>query len=84
MVTRCPSLYDVRVAIVERLRQIVLEQIGSNVRSTYFTDWEMILRVLICPDCVRPMIPGLPVSLTHIEKVSRTFFYKVHLKKLNL
>ena len=84
LVTRCPAFYDIRVATVERLRQIVLEQIGGNVWSTYFKDWEMILRVLICPDCVRPMVPGLSVSLNHIEKVSRTFFYKVHLKRLNL
>ena len=61
----------------------MLEQIGSNVWSTYFKDWEMILRVLIYPDCVRPMVPGLSVALTHIEKVSRTFFYKVHIKRLN-
>ena len=69
---------------MEHLRQIVLEQIGSNVCSIYFKDWEMILRVLICPDCVRPMVPGLSVSLTHIEKVSRTFFYQVHLQRWNI
>ena len=61
----------------------MLEQIGSNAWSTYLKDWEMILRVLICPDCVRPMVPGLSVSLTHIKKVLRTFFYKVHLKRFN-
>ena len=74
LVTRCPAYYDIRVATVERLRQIVLEQMGADVWSTYFRDWNTILRTLICPDCVIPMVPGLSVSLTHIEKVSRTFF----------
>ena len=59
------SGYDIRVTTAERLRQIGLEQIGSNVWSTYFKDWELILRVLNCPDCVKPMIPGLSVSLSH-------------------
>ena len=32
--------------------------------------------MLICPDCVLHMVPGLSVSLAHIEKVSRTFSEK--------
>ena len=31
LVTRCLAFYDIRVTTVERLRQIGLEQIGSNV-----------------------------------------------------
>ena len=62
----------------------MLEQMGADVWSTYFKDWNTILKTLICPDCVIPMVPGLSVSLTHIEKVSRIFFYKVHLKRLRL
>ena len=72
LVTRCPTFYDISVATVERLRQIALEEMDSYVWSTYFKDWNMILRVLICPDCVTPVVPGLSVSLTHIEKVLRT------------
>ena len=62
-----------RVATVEQLRQIVLEQMDIDLWSTYFKDWNVILIMLICQYCVIPMVPGLPVSLTHIEMVSRTF-----------
>ena len=59
-------------------------QVCAVIAEIKVEDWNTILRTLICPDCVIPMVPGLSVSLTHIEKVSRTFFYKVHLKRLCL
>ena len=51
LVTRCPAFHDIRVATVERLKQIVLAQIRCDGWCTYFRDWNVILRVLICPDC---------------------------------
>ena len=82
MVTRCPSFHDIRVSSVDQLKQKVVEQSGGSVWSSYF--YTCILKVLICPDCVTPLVPGLLVSFYNIEKVSRTFFYKVHLKRLKL
>ena len=84
MVTRCPAFHDIRMSSVERLKQIVVEQSGGSVWCSTFESWDTILKVLICPDCVTPLVPGLSESLNNIEKVSRTFFYKVHFKRLKL
>ena len=51
LVTRCPAFHDIRVATVQRLKQIMVEQCGCDIWSTYFRDWNIILRVLICPGC---------------------------------
>ena len=80
MVTWCPAFHDIRVSSVKRLKQIVMEQSGGSVWCSICESWDTILKVLICPDCVTPLVPGLSDSLNNIEKVPRTFFYKVHLK----
>ena len=84
MVTLCPAFHDIRMSSVERLKQIVVEKSGGSVWCSTFESWDTILKVLICPNCVMPLVPGLSESLNNIEKVSRTFFYKVHLKRLKL
>ena len=84
MATRCPAFHDIRVATVLRLKQIVVEQCSCDEWRTYFPDWDIVLKVLICPDCVTPLVPELSVPLKCIEKVARTFFYKIHLKRLRL
>ena len=84
MVTRCPAFHDIRMFSVERLKQIVVEQSGGSVWCSTFENWDTILKVLICPDSVTPLVPGLSDSLNNIEKVSRTFFCEVHLKRLEL
>ena len=84
MVTRCPAFHDSCLSSVERLKQIVVEHSGGSVWCSTFESWDTILKVLICPDCVTPLVPGLSDSLNNIEKMSRTLFYKVHLKRLKL
>ena len=84
LLPRCHAFHDIQVATMERLKQIVLAQIGCDGWCTYSRDWNVILRVLICPDCVTPMVLDLCVSLPHTEIVPMTFFYKVHLKRLQL
>ena len=69
MVTRYPAFYDIRLSSVERLKQIVVEQSGGSVWCSIFESWDTILKVLICPDCVTPLVPGLSNSLKNIEKV---------------
>ena len=83
MVTRCPAFHDICVSSVECLKQIVVEQSGGSVWCI-FESWDTILKWLICQDCVTPLVPGLSDSLNNIEKLPRTFFYKVHLKRLKL
>ena len=73
------------MATVERLNQVIVEQIKSDACGTCFRNSKMTLRVLFCPDCVMSAVPVQDYqfhSLTHsdTEKVSRTFLYKVHLK----
>ena len=62
----------------------MVEQSDCSVWSSYFENWDIILKVLFCPDCVTPLVPGLLVSLNNIERVSRTFLCKDHLKRLKL
>ena len=84
LATRCPVYHEVRVATVQQLKLLVVEQSSSEVWSTYFKDCSFILRVFICPDYVNPTVPGLSTSLTDIEALSRTFFYKIHVKRMRL
>ena len=84
MVTLCPAFHDIRMYSVERLKQIVVKQSGGSVWCSTFESWDTIMKVLICPDCVTPLVPRLSYSLNNIENVSRTLFYKVHLKRLKL
>ena len=84
MATWCPAFHDIHMSSVERLKQIVVDQSGGSVWCSTFESLDTILKVLICPDCVTPLVPGLSESLNNIEKVSRTFFNKVHLKRLKL
>ena len=81
MVTRCPAFHDIRMSSVERLKQIVVEQSGGSVWCSTFESWDTILKVLICPDCVTPLVPGLSDSLNNIEKVSKTFFSTKYILK---
>ena len=72
MVTRCPAFHDICMSSVECLKLIVVEQSGGSVWCSTFESWDTILKVLICPDCVTPLVPGLSDSLNNIEKVSVT------------
>ena len=75
MVTRCPAFHDIRISSVERLKQIVVEQSGGSVWCSTFESWDTILKVLICPDCVTPLVPGLS-HLTTLKRCQELFSTK--------
>ena len=62
----------------------MLEQIGGDVWSPYF--YAMLgIRSGVCrSDCVMPMVPGLSVPLTHIEKSIKDFLLQSNLQRLHL
>ena len=76
MVTRYPAFRDIRVSSVERLKQIVVEQSGGSVCCNIFENWDTILKVLICPDCVTPLEPGLSDSLKTLKRCQELFSSK--------
>ena len=85
MVTRCPAYHDIRVTTMHQLRQIVLQKCSmSDEWRSHFCNWDTILKVLMCPDCITPLVPELSVSIICIEKLARTFFYTLHRKRLRL
>ena len=50
MVCRCLAFHDDRVSLVELLKQIILQETSLCIWNSRFSDWEIILRVLVCPD----------------------------------
>ena len=50
MACRCLAFHDDRVSLVELLKQIILQETSLCIWNSRFSDWEIILRVLVCPD----------------------------------
>ena len=63
LVGHCPVFHDYTVSSVELLKQIILQENNLRIWNSRFSDWEMILRVLVCQDLIA-MLPQSCVQLS--------------------
>ena len=63
---------------------LVIGNSNIDVWNSYFREWESFLRIIICPDNIRRMVPALSTETNSVEELSRDFFYKTHTKRLFL
>lgn len=84
LVSRCPAFHSIRVATVNSLRDIVTNQLGQCIWIQYFKDWLVILKTFVCIETVIKSVPVLDEVKDSVEQLSRNFFYKIHVLKLQL
>ena len=84
MICRCPVFHEDRVPSVKRLKQTVMQEVSSSIWDFYFTDWENKLKVLVCPDTIRKVIPELTSIVSKTEQLLETISPNIHVKKLRL
>ena len=84
LVTGCPAYHVIRTVTTEQLKKIIIDNSDIYIWKTHFSDWESFLRIIICPDIIRVMIPELSCVIGSLEAISRDYFYKVHTKRLFL
>ena len=84
MICRCPAYHQDRVSTVELLKQTIVQEAGLCTWNLHFSAWDIILRVLVCPDIIDNMIPELVPVISEIEQISRDYLYKIHVKRLRL
>lgn len=82
LVSRCPAFHDIRVLAVNALKDIVTNQGGQGLWYQCFKDWLVILKTFVCIEAVLKFIPELAKVKDSIEQLSRDFFYKIHVRKL--
>ena len=84
MVCRCPAFYEYRVLALKQLKETVIHDSSDSVWDCHLTNWSVILRILVCPDFIQCILPDFNIDISRIEQISREFFYKIHVKKLQL
>ena len=84
VVTRCPAYHDIRTLTTSQLKNIIIDNSDICVWKTHFSNWDNLLRIIICPDVIRVMVPELSSVISSVEDLSRDFFYKIHTKRLFL
>ena len=84
MVCRCPAFYEYRVLALKQLKETVIQDSSDSVWDCHHTNWSVVLRVLVCPDFIQCIVPDFNIDISRIEQISREFFYKIHVKKLQL
>ena len=84
VVTRCPAFHSIRTLTINQLMNLVVGNSNISVWNSHFREWESFLRIIICPDNIRHMVPELSTVINSVEELSRDFFYKTHTKRLFL
>ena len=51
---------------------------------SYAKDWSFILKTLVCAETLVKALPTVRGSEDGIERLSRNFFHKIHVRKLKL
>ena len=60
---------------MKSLKQTVMQEASSSIWDLHFTDWENILKVLVCPDIIRKIIPELTSIISKTEQIARGYFF---------
>ena len=84
MICGCTAYHQDRVSTVELLKQTIMQEAGLCTRNLHCSAWDILLRVLVCPDIIDTMIPELVPVIPKIEQISRDYLYKIHVKRLRL
>ena len=82
--SRCPAYHDIGTLTTSQLKNIIIDNSDICVWKTHFSNWDNLLRIIICPDVIRVMIPELSSVISSVEDLSRDCFYKIHTKRLLL
>ena len=80
----CPAYHDIRTLTTSQLKNIIIDNSDICVWKTHFSNWDNLLRIIICPDVIRVMVPELSSVVSSVEDLSRDCFYKIHTKRLLL
>ena len=71
MICSCPAFHKDRVSAVKQLKQTIMQEASSSMWGLYFTDWEDMLKVLVCPDIIRKVIPELASIIPKTKSIAR-------------
>ena len=82
LLARCPAFYNIRVKTVSSLRDIIVSHTNIDIWNQHLCDWTFILKTLVCAESVVRLLPDLIDARDSIERISRDFFYKTHVRKL--
>ena len=80
--SRCLAYHDIQTLTTSQFKNIIIDNIDICVWMTHFSNWDNLLRVIICPDVIRFMVPELSSVISSVEDLSRDCFYKIHAKRL--
>ena len=63
---------------------LVIDNSDTSVGNQHFSSWENFLKIIICLDIIRRVVPELSTVISSVEELSWDFFYKFNLKRLFL
>ena len=69
---------------MELLKKTIVQEAGLCTWNPHFSVWDIILRVLVCPDIIDNIIPEFVSVIPKIEQISGDYLYKIHVKRLRL
>ena len=64
------------------LKDIIISHTNIDIWNQHFCDWTFILKTLVCAESVVRVLPDLIDARDSIERISRDFFYKTHVRVL--
>ena len=82
LTSRCPAFYNIRSNTTGHLRDSIVTHTNINTLNQYFGNWTFILKTLVCVESAVGLLPDLRNACESIETLSRDFFYKIHISKL--
>ena len=68
----------------DTLQESITNESDFLVWNRYFKEWSNIQTLLVCPDFIVRINPDLRDVIPRIEHISREFFFKIHVRKLQL
>ena len=80
--SRCTPFYNISSNTIGYLRDIIVTHSNINTWNQYFGDLTFIIKTLVCVESAVRLLPDLSNACVSIETLSRDFFYKIHISKL--
>ena len=66
VVTRCPAFHSIRTLTINQLMNFVIGNSNIDVWNSHFKEWESFLRIIICADNIRHMVPELSTVINSV------------------
>ena len=82
VIIRCPTYHNIRTLTTSQLKNIIIDKSDICVLKAHFSNWDNVLRIIICPDIIRVMVPELSSVISSVEDLSKDCFYNIHRKRL--